>query len=188
MAKVKGLDDLLRKLERTIYDEIVDDEVMKEIAAFVKDRIYKKTKSGVGPDGEKFKPLADKYVKQRKKHKQVFPNETGERFGPAKSNLTFSGQMLDALDTEIKDKRSRKTLDVFVKDSRRVAKSKISEKDKFGVLKNTKRVARATSQPTNKEVADFVSKDRPFLGLDDTGLQRIKSMLRKKLRTALKRK
>lgn len=93
------------------------------------------------------------YVDQRKR----LASKKGEFFAPARSNLTLSGQMLKALTYEIQDN----FINIFVKDSSRKA-VKFSSKPTVNIDSYNYSVG---GDKTNAEVAELVSKKRPFLGL-----------------------
>ena len=124
-------------------------EFMLQIGEQIKTLIQGDTRTGKGVadsgNGEGIRinlaTLSPKYVAWKNKYK-------GKSFTPGrffrsgnKSNLTLTGQMIDAIDVEAKESYVR----VFVKDSPRSGYGK---------------------DHTNKEIADFVARNgRPFMGL-----------------------
>lgn len=108
-------------------------------------------------NGEKLKPLKASYVKFRER----FQGTTGEFFKPKKSNLTFTGQLLKSL-----------------KGSANVQKQSVS------VFPTGQR----SDGKSNKEVAENVAENgRPFLGLDDKGVQRMTQIAIRDIRRNIKR-
>ena len=102
-----------------LQDEIVDKRVMTSLARLMRSIIYKRTKTGKGvSNGKSIKlaPLTDGTIAARSGEgsfrtittsggKRVIyipglderPSPTGEFFSPGRSNLTYSGQMLDSM-------------------------------------------------------------------------------------------
>lgn len=100
MAKkieMKDMSSYLQGKLKEIVAEIESKENMQEIANYLKQDIYKRTKLGYGVDKaggtqSKFRALSDGYKKQRKGMDDLASDTS-----PAKSNLTQTGDMLDAL-------------------------------------------------------------------------------------------
>lgn len=135
---------------RSVLSSIKKEE-HERIGELAKDIIYKRVKSGKGvssdkaqkPGLERLKPLGhfgrdrsqarSSYIERRKK------TSLGPFGKPGKSNLTLTGQMLEAM--IVKVRRNGFTIDI----------------------KNNNR---DDSKSTNKEIANYVSKQgRPFLAL-----------------------
>lgn len=121
-------------------DKALKNEAQK-IGIYARDTIYKRVKSGGGVDDDTsdsaakkgLKKLSKDYVEKRKKK----PGK-GEYFSPGRSNLTYTGQMLDAIDFKV----SRGVVTVFIKNNKR-----------------------SDGKNTNKEVAEYVRDARPFFTL-----------------------
>ena len=172
-----------------------DPKMYKELSNFMRDRIYKSTKrgyyGGVRKNLAKFKPLSPGYVEMRKQalkgstkqqkkgvfgkkrtasqaRKKAISKSFGAFFSPKKSNLTYTGQLLDAL-KPFYDAR-KQTMGVVVKASGR--------KDDSGL--------------TNKQLAEKVTDDgRPFPTIDVRGIntmvRKIQSSIRRSLRGTKRR-
>lgn len=176
MAKVKinGLKQVKGLLEDFFKDKIATKEVLEEVGVFARERIQAFTRSGKSIAGERptrLKRLSESYkdmrrgaVKFRTINGEVVPfPEPDERlqevdtqfFDPNFSNLTFTGQMLNALRSVVDV--TKRQVSIFVNDDRR--------KGKYEKL-------------TNAEVAKHVAdQGRPFLGLDQSGVKRVKQLL-----------
>lgn len=160
--------------------------MLQEIAVFIQTRIYQNTKrgyyAGVRKNLAKFRPLSEGYVAARKAllkggesstlkklglkktAKKLAKNNFGEFFSPARSNLTMTGQMLDALQSAVDAGKGQVTISVS----------------------NT---SRKGEDLTNAQVAVRVAEaGRPFLGLDGTGRDRVVRMVIADLRRGLKRR
>lgn len=118
---------------------------------------FTRTGKSLFENGAKLAPLSESYVKFRKR----FKGKTGEFFKPNKSNLTFTGQLIKSL-----------------KGSANVRKQSVS------VFPTGQR----SDGKSNKEVAQNVADNgRPFLGLDDKGVQRMTQIAIRDIRRNIKR-
>jgi hypothetical protein len=173
MAKVSFTAQLIAKLGflktiESIKKKIGRKEFMQQIGDQIKDLIYADTKSGKGVadngSGEgiqiRLASLSPKYIEyRRKKSKSGF--STGEFFRPNKSNLTFTGQMLDALKVDAR----QSFVKVFV--------------DKSG---------RKDSDLTNAKVAEHVARNgRPFMGLTQRNKKIIDKEIERETRAIIRR-
>lgn len=176
MAKIKvtGIDRVNKALNEFLNDKIVTKSVMDEIARFITERVRSFTRSGksiADRSPKRLKRLSESYKDMRRgavKYRTingrvvVFPepdeklNEVDPTFfDPDYSNLTFSGQMLSAIKYSID--LAKRTARIFVDDTKR--------KGKYEKL-------------TNAQVADYVAdQGRPFMGLDDNGIKRVRQMV-----------
>jgi len=136
--RIKGLDKLQRELKRQI--DIFDSAFKQRLGKMARDLIYKRVKSGYGVDElsnratrSRLKPLAQSYVEQRSgraayftKNGKVLRVPASESFKPRKpklgafgspgrSNLTLTGQMLEAIRYESNARGIR----VFIQNSAR---------------------------------------------------------------------
>jgi hypothetical protein len=148
----------MKDFERNIaklFDEFSSVETMRKIGEYTAERIKLRTKLGkgvekTGADPAPLKKLSEGYVKTRKRKKAEL-----EETSPAKSNLTFTGQMLNAL--------------------------KLLQALPARAIVGIESSKRESSNLTNDEVAGFVSKDRPFLNLSKAELNGINAFIRKLL-------
>ena len=82
---------ILEEFRKAFFDKKMIDEIAEEAVITIRNR----TRAGRGISGngtEKLKPLSEPYVKHRKKFKGLSSKTT-----PKKSNLTYTGEMLDDL-------------------------------------------------------------------------------------------
>lgn len=171
MALRISLRDLEKKL-KNIEDGFTKSKLGKDAGEFVAERIRRRTRLGRGLEGP-LKPLSPSYKEFRRGNLAFFTTEAGvvvpvknprrkpklsPNTSPGKSNLTFTGQMLDAI---------------------RVISVSIG-KVTVGFAPGR------SGKLTNKKVAEYVSKERPFFGLtkaEEAGLQKfISDALRKIVR------
>lgn len=188
MANIKS-NVKVSRVETVIKKAFRDNKLLKELAEYLKERIYSSTKRGKSlVTGDKLKPLSPGYVKWRrtlgsskkkslirrlldkfrqhrlgKKKKRNSNIKTGDFFSPARSNLTLTGQMLDALTTDV---------------DTTIGQFKVTVKD------NVRRDGEKTNLEVAKEVAD---NGRPFLGIDAKGMDIMRRKVIQNLRRKLKR-
>lgn len=185
MAKVLGVKELEAKVTLTLKDKITKGEVLEQIGSFVKNRIYQNTKAGKSlATGNSIKSLSPNYIKTRKRFQEW--NQVGDFFSPSRSNLTLTGQLLNAIAFRVNKIKSQ--VEVFVQDTLRKPTPPIPQKS-WVEGRSTKKYASKKPEPslTNKEVAKRVAdKGRPFLGLDETGRDRVKLTLVQEIRKRLR--
>lgn len=165
MSYIKDINRAQRNMA-ALKREVVNKKVFAGLAKFAKQIIWKRVKSGRGASGGKTTRLAAlqpstidvrsgkgiiRTFKTSGGKQSVFipgvdgrPNSTGKFFSPKRSNLTFSGQMLDSITFRV-DGSFGFTL--FIPDSKRTA------------YKNND-VFNKKDPPTNKDVAIFVQSGR----------------------------
>lgn len=179
MSLKTDLDKIEKKLKDAI-EKLKTPTRLQEIGDFSADLIRKRTRLGYGVDStgsekQKLKPLSDSYKQQRagkisfitKKAKRgnvIIPikpkqkPELSESTTASKSNLTNSGQMLDSIKAK-------------------VSTNKVSIKP-TGSRKN--------SLLNNLEVAEFVSKDRPFNNLSNKEIKQLRDFVAQMLKLITK--
>jgi hypothetical protein len=142
-----------------------------DLTKLARDIIYKRTKSGFGVNQDDTIPGTQKRLRElSEKYKKVREKVVLGKFGKAKrSNLTLSGQMLDALSS----KAEKGGITVFVKNTlRRPIKKKQGKAIK--------------QQNTNAEIADFVSdQGRPFLNYTNQEIRQITFQWKRKVEKEL---
>jgi phage gpG-like protein len=163
MAEVKfiNLDVVLKNLREVFKDTPKNKQMLGEIGLFALDRIYRSTKSGksLALNGQKNPSLSPGYINWRK----TYDGPKGEFFSPTRSNLTLTGQLLNSLMLKILPDRGAVTV------------SPTGNRD--------------DGEMTNQDLAKKLKNEgRPFLGMDETGQQRIKKLVLDEIRRQKKRK
>ena len=154
--------DLQKKIIGSIYRSL-DRRFMESVGNILSDDIVRRTRLGYGVEGEgklrqKLKPLSENYVEFRKQNKRKLYNLTS----PKKSNLTFTGQLLNSLTAK----------------SERIGKVTLFFKGKHNNLDG--------STMDNGLLANFVSKNRPFLGPTNREMQRLKTNIKNQILKSFK--
>lgn len=151
MSFEKDISDFVKSVEKTI-DESLSRKQLTVLGKATLAIIYKRTKKGIGVNKtgqvggarKRLKALEKSTIARRKSFKDLHPTTS-----PRKSNLTFSGQLLDSLKVK-----------------------KISARKKSFVISPEGK--RKGSSLANFEVAEFVDQNgRPFLGLSNKDLKEV---------------
>lgn len=99
---MQPLSKRLKDIIKSTVEKVLDDTLKDEIGKTVAERVKRRTRLGKGVDkdgakAEKLEKLSDRYIEKRSKNKSKLSKETR----PKKSNLTFSGDMLDNIDYKV---------------------------------------------------------------------------------------
>lgn len=156
---------LFGNLKNNIFTKVnksLDKTYMVKVGNILADDIARRTRLGFGVKKsgqlrQKLKPLTPKYKDFRKKNKRKLYSLTT----PKKSNLTFTGQLLNSLKAR-SEGIGRVT--VFFK----------------GTHKNLD-----GSKMPNGLLANYVSKKRPFLGPSNREIQRLKTNIKNRILKSL---
>ena len=114
-AQIKFDKKAFATLVKQKIDEVYEDEAnLKEIATKLL-QINKRTiRKGIDPlTGEKFPKNTKQTIERRKQMAQI--NFTDPSYGPNKSNLTFTGQLVEAMKASV----AKKQITIEVEDSKR---------------------------------------------------------------------
>lgn len=188
MAKIRGLSEALRNIQRMAKTAIERRRTQQEIGEFVVERIRAFSRSGRSISGKsprRFKGLSKSYIAMRRglvtfrtigNSLRVLDSKDprldfidNEFFGPSTSNITFSGQLLRSLEP------------VWLRTRRGVALA-VEAKGRRKRLPGEKRALK------NEDVARFVAEQgRPFIGLDTRGRARVKKIVTDQIRREKRR-
>lgn len=175
--KLKFRDKYLEfKLDRAMQNT----KLYKDLSEFMRTRIYQNTKrgyyGGIRKNLAKFRPLSAGYVASRQAAlkgeaksigrgsaaRKTALKKFGPFFSPKRSNLTYTGEMLEALDSKYKP--GDQTFGVFVKST--------SRSDDSGL--------------TNLDVAKKVNDYRPFPTIDTKGINTMVRLIIASVRRSLR--
>lgn len=165
-VKLQGLDrTILNAFKRTKTTA----SVLNDIGDFVVKDIQRITRTGKSiPDNAKFAPLSRSWKQRRKRLATV--NSTSSTYSPARSNLNFTGQLVDSI--EFKINQSEGSITIEPQGTRTPYK---------GIRKSSLKGERS-----NKKLALFLAqRGRRFLGLSDLARKTIIRKLKSALRRAL---
>lgn len=159
----KDIKELPADLQK-IFDSMFDKETLETIAIWIRDTIYKRTKTGKGLNKQNraiggstnapLKDVSDAYSVWRK-GKMTGPNPKSGK----KSNLTFTGELLESIEA-------------FVKGNQVVVQ-----------IPNDKHSSGISLQ----KLLDFVEEVRPFFGLSETEKKTLDSMISRMIRDKLRK-
>jgi hypothetical protein len=159
----KPLSDLPKDLDK-LFDSMLDTKSLEIIAEWIRDTIYKRTKTGKGLNkinraigGATNKPLdklSPEYAEWRKgKITGPFP-KSGD-----KSNLTFTGELLESIEYSVKNNR---------------------------IVVEIPEGNHSFYKISLRELLDEVEKKRPFFGLSETEKKTLDSMIARMIREKLR--
>lgn len=163
---VKGKDKLFSDIEKALNNSLKL-TIMQSLGAMAREIIYNRTKSGKGLNSDSIESpsivslasLSRNYVKYRSKLQ-----EKGFTFGSfasaRKTNLTLTGQMLEAIKVEAR---------------------------RNGFLLDIDESARSDSRLNNKQVARYAGEKRPFFALSNSEQTILFRELENKLRAELRK-
>lgn len=100
-VKIKGIDRLKVNTQKILTDVKTDAQTLNDIGELLRDEVIGFTRSGksVSTNGS-FPQLADSTIKSRKNLSKY--NQTDALYSPARSNLTFTGELLESLTIKTK--------------------------------------------------------------------------------------
>lgn len=172
-VKLKNLDKVLKNIQDVFDRDLVRQGMLEKIRDFAVLRIQAETRKGkdLSRDGKEQDPLSDNTISIRRavasgkrgpdKYGGFIPDKTF--FRVTKSNLTSTGQLLDSLEGDV----DRENIQITIGPS--------GSRDASLQYDNKIR--------TNIELAkDLAKRGRTFLGLDSTGVVRIKKMVLDEIR------
>lgn len=187
MPTFKSIQDFRDALSKSLRDAL-GRRTLLQIGKLAREIIYTRTKLGYGVTGSgdsvqrsRLKPLSPSYKLARKGYQQggamfnaTGPNgrkklvqfktrgakPTGFGFSPNKSNLTLSGQLLDSIIVKVQN---------------------------TSVLISIPSTSRTDSDFDNREVAELVSKERPFFDLTESERTRIVNEVTRIIRAETRR-
>lgn len=173
MARVINVEKIQSRVRVTLDKFLSSKSLLNKIGEFSRERIFSFAKSGKSLDSdetpEKMPSLSPGYMRYRAKVEKIA--QMGKFFSPRRSNLTFTGQMLDALTFKTKSKK----VEVFVEATARNDEPRLRKEKKKGPRLNNAQVA-----------AELAKRGRKFIGMDSLGQERIKKLVIKELRQALR--
>lgn len=161
---VKGIGNNLKKIARLAVEEKTH---LDQLAIVVQKSIVGNARLGRDPNGEKFKELTESTIERKAKLAKV--NETSDFYRKRKSNLTFTGQLLNSFKYKIT--QSTLTIQFFFEGFRKPYK---------GLRKEA-----LETLATNKLLAAKLEKDRPFSFISDKTKDVLVNLIRRKIRQQL---
>ena len=103
MSSKRQFANIIKKLEKTV-EETISKAALKDVGVFARDLVVKRTRLGYGVKNNfegkaRLQKLNPNYIKKRKMFQGLSENTSATR-----SNLTFTGQMLDSIISQTKDR------------------------------------------------------------------------------------
>lgn len=165
-AQIKGIKNLEETTKKIVRAGIEDKETMQQAGQIIQRSIVGSARTGKNPDGESFKPLSKAWIKRKARLSEV--NTTSEFYKKSRSNLSFTGQLLDSFSFSI----NKNILSFFFKGNRKPYK---------GIFK-----AQLEGPATNAELAESIEKERPFVFLGDKPGKQVTIMIIRQIKRKLR--
>lgn len=163
MAKVKGEEQAVAAIKAQIQAALSNDKILKEMGEVIVLNTKATARKGKNPTTlEKYPPLKASTIKSRMyREKSV---ATSEFYRAKRSNMTFTGQLIDSIKFEIV--RAGNRLRLFIKASG----------------------SRNDSKLTNAQLEKIHRDSRPVLGISNKVVDILANILKRHLRRALVRR
>lgn len=174
LLKTKGLDKFFAKMRSTFFS--LDRQVLTEIGQFSADRIQQFTRIGksiASDEPQALKPLSKSYKDFRRGKVTFWKSGKGVTIA-----AKFRSNKLNSVDTSFfKPVKSNLT---FTGQLLKSIDFKVDTARNSVLIKPT--------GARNLKVAGFVSRERPFMGMDRVGRERINNFVKRAIRERLNRK
>lgn len=167
VVKITGAKEVGSNLRKKLAAAVAEKQHLESLALVVQKSIVGNARLGKDPDGNKFKELSESWIERKSKLSKV--NKPSEFYRKRKSNITFTGQLLDSFKYKII--QSTLTIEFFFQGLRRPYK---------GLRKES-----LETVATNKELASKIEQARPFVFISDKVADVISNLIRRKIRQQL---
>jgi hypothetical protein len=167
-VSTRGMRLKFDELQKRIKEVLSDDKVMSEVSSTLEKDMKFQARKGVDPEGRPYKPLSDRWVEKRK---QIKDSKHGA-YSPGRSNLTITGQLIDALRIAAESSS--------VSNTRRFLYTFLGDHTGY-TFKNGK----TTNSIPNEILAEYVQdQGRQIIGVRESLIPRIKRILVAAIRRA----
>ena len=201
-SKVFGVKESQKAVTLKITKIIQDKKFLKKLGNDIVKKLKGKARSGKSiVDGTAFPKLSPGYIIFRRVYAALRQSQMHPLFKAQRSNLTFFGKLLDAIDSRVSKPGRKSMAEIVIEikkgtgqkpdklDTKDIAKTLAElrvSKDmrKFAYIWNAL-IARQSAKSL-KQISDDVQRHRPFMGLDEQTIKTIKTQVRSQLRRELK--
>jgi len=166
-VKITGVKELGASAIKVLRAGIENDEALTELGDVVKKNIVGNARTGKDSNGNPLKPLSKSWIDRKSQLAKA--NTPSAFYRKNKSNLTFTGQLLDSFTFRVV--KSKLLLEFFFSGMRKPYR---------GLKKEALDGAK-----TNKELAAKLEEDRPILIVGDKTREILFNLVRRKLRQQL---
>lgn len=171
-TNIQGLQNIRSRIEKVFNEVLKDKANADEIGNAISEEHKRMIRTGKSPaDGNSFKKLAKSTVKRRDWLAKY--NATHEKYSKGKSNLTFTGQLVEAITFKFD---GRNKYDIYVDGTRREP-----YRGKSGSY--------SSNIPNNQEVAKHQRQQgRPMLGITEKMRGIVNRLMIRNLRRLLRKR
>lgn len=184
----KGLLTTKERFKELAKDVFKDKELLAETASMAIKLIRFRTRLGEMPDGSKIKELEGFTVRKRKELAENGENKTNPSYKAEKSNLTFTGELMNSLTSKVNTGKG--TFSLFFDGDHEPYKSVeiITHKNKNGSETKEKKIFKEGKTQSNNDIFKKLKKGgRDILEFnpDETVLNRVNTLAKAALRRRL---
>jgi hypothetical protein len=166
----KTIDKAQADIQAKLKEIVKSPALLSEVADVAIKDIQFQARRGVTADGNKFKALSSRWIKERQKIAQA--SATHETFKANRSNITITGQLLDAMGKML----SKSGIYILFKGMHQPYQAKRVRRD--GVRTVGKRIS-------NDKLSGYVNELRPFFKIRESLLPRLKNIVIRYIRRKL---
>ncbi len=168
IVRFKNWGKLEKQLKKKLEKCLKDKGMLSECGEYIVKTIKRNTRSkGKYINGENFDALADSTKEQRARMAKY--NKTHSTYSKGRSNLTFSGEMIESINYEIKSGKPKLSI--------------ISEGDHAPYKNKSGKSSGKTI--SNKELIRIHQKKRRILGVNEVMVNILRNIIRRNLRRLL---
>jgi hypothetical protein len=168
-TNIQGLKNIKDRVTKVFAEVLKDSQNVKEIGSSIAEEHKRLLRTGVSPaNSSRLKPIT-KETKKKREYLSKY-NATHEKYSSGKSNITFTGQLIEAITFKFIQPN---TYEIFVEDSRHEP-----YKGKNGTIKSS--ATNATIAKGQKE------QGRPMLGVTERMRAIVNRLMIRNLRRLLR--
>ena len=166
----KTIDKAQADIQSKMKEIVKSPALLSEVADVAIKDIQFQARRGVTPDGTKFKPLSSRWIKERQKI--ALADSTHETFRANRSNITITGQLLDAMGKML----SKSGIYILFKGIHRPYQARRVRRD------GNRTIGKPIS---NDQLSGYVNEVRPFFKIRESLLPRLKNIVIRYIRRKL---
>lgn len=193
----KSLRDAEKGVRESIERVIQKTDLLDDVGRLVADDIKFQSKAGRSiPLGKRFEELSKSWIALRQRI--ASSNKTADVYSPKRSNLSLTGQLLNAIFFKSTPRKGQVTVDIenserkpYIVRAKTETRVRAHNRKTSQVSSHVRRLRPGTfivgDRLTNRELAERVAEDgRPFMGVRPQIVKRINTIARETIRRIFK--